>query len=332
MKAIVYHTYGSPDVLHLADLPKPAPKNGEILMKVHASSVAYGEIAVRNFANISHREFNMPALFWLLARISFGWRKPKNPILGNEFAGVVEAIGEGVTRFKVGDAVFGYRGQTMGAYTEYLCTPAEGMLAPLPAHLGFAEAAVVPYGALTALTLLRKLNIQTGQRVLINGASGRIGTFALQIAKHLGAEVTAVCGTARMDYMRALGADHVLDYTRDDFTKGNTRYDFILDVLGRSSFKACRRILTPQGVYFPISFKFPAVLQMLRTRRSQGQRVHLGLSDEKPADMATIASMFAAGALTAMVDRCFPLEEAAEAHRYYESGSRAGNVALLVTH
>jgi NADPH:quinone reductase-like Zn-dependent oxidoreductase len=331
MKAIVYDNYGSPDVLRLADMPKPMPKNGEILVKVHAASVAYGEVAVRNFANISHREFNMPALFWLLARFSFGLRRPKNPILGNEFAGVVEAVGDGVTRFQVGNAVFGYRGQAMGTYVEYLCTPAEGLVAPLPPHLGFAEAATVPYGALTALTLLRRLNIQAGQRVLINGASGRIGAFALQIAKHLGAEVTAVCGAARMAYVRALGADEVLDYARDDFTRGDTRYDFILDVLGRSSFRACRRVLTPHGVYFPISFKFPAVVQMLRTRRSAGQRVHLGLSDEQPADMATVATLLESGALKAIVDRCFPLEEAAAAHRYYESGGRAGNVALVVT-
>ncbi|MCU0512132.1 MAG: NAD(P)-dependent alcohol dehydrogenase [Anaerolineae bacterium] len=330
MKAIVYHTYGSPDVLHLADVPQPAPARGEILVQVRAASVGYGEVAVRNFASISPREFNMPSLFWLLARFSFGLRKPANPILGNEFAGVVAAIGEGVTRFKVGDAVFGYRGQMMGTYAEYLCLPADGMVAPLPPQLGFIEAAVVPYGALTALTLLRRLNIQPGQRVLVNGASGRIGTFALQIARHLGAEVTAVCGTARVDYVRALGARRVLDYTRDDFTRDDTRYDFILDILGRSSFAACRRVLTPQGVYFPISFKLPAVLAMLRTRGTAGQRVHLGISDEKPADMATIASMVAAGTLTAQVDRSFPLAEAAAAHRYYESAGRAGNVALVV--
>jgi NADPH:quinone reductase-like Zn-dependent oxidoreductase len=330
MKAIVYHQYGSPDVLQLAEIAKPAPKDGEVLIKVRATSVSYGEIAVRNFANISHREFNMPALFWLLARFSFGLRTPKNPILGNEFAGTVEAVGSGVTRFKVGDVVFGYRGQAMGAYTEYICMNAEGMLAPIPPNLGSPEAAVVPYGALTALTLLRRLNIQPGQRVLVNGASGKIGAFALQIAKHLGAEVTGVCGAERMAYVRALGADHVLDYKRDDFTRGDVAYNLIIDVLGRSSFAACQRVLTPRGVYFPVSFKMPAVLQMLRTRNSTGQRVHLGLSDEKPSDMVTVAEMLESGALKSFVDRCFSLEDAADAHRYYESGSRAGNVAIIV--
>ncbi len=330
MKAIVYTQYGSPDVLHLAEIAKPAPKAGEVLVKVRAASVGYGETAVRNFANISHREFNMPALLWLFARLSFGLRKPKNTILGSEFSGTVEGVGAGVTRFKVGDAVFGYRGQAMATYVEYLCMSADGLIAHLPKNLGFAEAAAVPYGALTALTLLRRLNIQPGQRVLVNGASGKIGTFALQIAKHLGAEVTGVCGTERMAYVRALGADHVLDYKHDDFTRGDVRYDLIIDVLGRSSFKACQRVLTPQGIYFPVSFKMPAVLQMLRTRNSKGQRVHLGMSDEKPADMTTISTMFAEGSLKAIVEHCYPLEEAADAHRFYESGSRAGNVALVL--
>jgi NADPH:quinone reductase-like Zn-dependent oxidoreductase len=330
MKAIVYHQYGSPDVLQLAEIAKPAPKDGEVLVKVRAASVSYGETVARNFANISHREFNMPTLFWLLARFSFGLRKPKNPILGIEFAGTVEAVGSGVTRFKVGDAVFGYRGQAMGTYTEYLCMNADGMLAPIPPNLGFPEAAVVPYGALTALTLLRRLNIQPGQHVLINGASGKIGAFALQIAKHAGAEVTGVCGAERMAYVRALGADHVLDYKRDDFTRGDVVYDLIIDVLGRSSFAACQHVLTPQGVYFPVSFKLPAVWQMLRTRNSTGQRVHLGISDEKPADMVTVAQMLESGALKSFVDRCFSLEDAPDAHRYYESGSRAGNIAIIV--
>lgn len=330
MKAIVYNEYGSPDVLHLAEVAKPQPKEGEVLVKVRAASVSYGEIAARTFGKMPAREFNMPAVLWLFARISFGLRKPKKPILGIEFAGTVEAVGSGVTRFKVGDAVFGYPGQAMGTYAEYLCISANGMIAHLPEGLGYAEAAVMPYGALTALTLLRKLDIQPGQRVLVNGASGRIGTFALQIAKHLGAEVTGVCGAERMEYVRALGADHVLDYKRDDFTRGSDRYDLIIDVLGRSSFEACQRVLTPKGVYFPVSFKLPEVLQMLRTRNSQGQRVHLGMSDEKPADMTTIAKMVEDGALTTFVDRCFSLEDAADAHRYYESGSRAGNVAIIV--
>lgn len=330
MKAIVYHNYGSPDVLHLAEIAKPAPKEGEVLVKVRAASVSYGEIAARTFGKMPAREFNMPALFWLFARLSFGLRKPKNPILGIEFAGTVEAVGGGVTRFKVGDAVFGYRGQAMGTYAEYLCMIADGMIAPLPESLGFAEAAVTPYGALTALTLLRRLDIQPGQRVLVNGASGRIGTFALQIAKHMGAEVTGVCGAERMEYVRALGADHVLDYRRDDFTRSGERYDLIIDVLGRSSFEACQRALTPNGVYFPVSFKMPAVLQMFKTRNSKRQRVHLGMSDEKPADMVTVAKMVEDGVLTTFVDRCFSLEDAADAHRYYESSSRAGNVAIIV--
>jgi NADPH:quinone reductase-like Zn-dependent oxidoreductase len=330
MKAIVYYEYGSPDVLQLAEISKPTPKPNELLVKVNTTSVSYGEIAARTFANVSPSEFNMPSLFWLLARFSFGWRKPKNPILGIEFAGIIEAVGTDVTTYKPGDVIFGYRGQAMGCHTEYICVPADGLIAHKPAHISDAEAAVIPYGALTALTLLRRLNIQQGQRVLINGASGRIGSFAVQLAKHAGAHVTAVCGTARTQYVKALGADEVLDYTRDDFTKSGEAYDLIFDVLGRSSFEACKAVLKPQGVYFPVSFKWNAIRQALATRNSNGQRVKIGLSDEKPADMQTIKQLIEAGAIKAFVDRCYPLEQTADAHRYYESNSRAGNVVIMV--
>ena len=199
MKAIVYTEYGPPDVLHLAEVETPAPQRNELLIRVSAASVGYGDLMARNFGNISAGAFNMPAILYFPARVAFGWRKPKKPILGSEFAGTVAAVGAAVTRFKPGDAVFGYRGPNMGAYAEYLCMPEDGIVALKPVNLSDAQAAAVPYGGLTALTLLRRVNIRPGQKVLINGASGGIGAAAVQLAKHYGAEVTGVCSTPRLE-------------------------------------------------------------------------------------------------------------------------------------
>lgn len=328
MKAIVYTEYGSPDVLRLAEVATPAPQANEILVRVNAASVNFGDLMARTFGNISAREFNMPAFFYYPARLAFGWRKPKQPILGSEFAGEVAAVGSAVTRFQVGDAVFGYRGPQMGAYAEYLCVAEGGMVAHKPASLSLAEAATVPYGALTALTLLRHVELQPGQRVLINGASGNIGAALVQLARQRGAHVTGVCGTPRLGYLKALGAEEVIDYTREDFTQRSETYDLIFDVLGRSSFARCRRVLTPQGVYFPVSFKMKAVTQMMWTKMFGSQKVICALSDEQPADLEMIKEMIEAGGYTASVDRCFAMEDAAAAHRYAESGQKQGSVVI----
>ena len=255
MKAIVYTKYGSPDVLHLAEVEKPTPKDNEILVKVHATSVNYGDIAARNFKEITPQKFNMPLIIWFMAKISFGLRKPTNPILGSEFAGEVESIGKDVQRFKEGDQVFGYVGPNMGAYEEYLCMPEDGCVAIKPANMTYEEAAVVPYGAIMALNLLGKVNIQPGQKVLINGASGGIGSAAVQLARHhFGAEVTGVCSTQRLEYVKSLGADKVIDYTKEDFTQNGETYDLIFDVLGKSSFSRCKNSLKSKGnpVFLPV--------------------------------------------------------------------------------
>lgn len=330
MKAVVYTEYGPPEVLHLAEVAKPTPKENEILIRVHATPVNYGDMLARNFASITPSKFNMPALLWLFARLSFGWRKPKNSILGSELAGVVEAVGEAVTQFKPGDQVFAYSGMTMGAYAEYICLPATGMVALKPANLSYAEAAALPYGGLMALSLLRKGKLQAGQKILINGASGGIGSLAVQLAKHFGAHVTGVCSTPRVEYVKALGADQVIDYTKTDFTEGSARYDLVFDILGRSSFDRCRRVLTPNGIYLLASFKGDKLLQMLLTARRDGQKVICAFANEQVADLVFLKELAEAGEVKTLIDRCYPLTEAAAAHRYYEEGPKAGHVLITL--
>ena len=329
MKAIVYKEYGSPDVLHLEEIAKPAPKDNEVLIRNHATTVNFGDLMARNYKAISPRQFNMLFLFWLMAKISFGLNRPKNPILGSEFAGEVEAVGSAVTRFKPGDQVFGYLGQSMGAYAEYFCMPENGVLAIKPANMTYEEAAVVPYGAIMALNLLRKANLQPGQKVLINGASGGIGSAAVQIAKHFGAEVTGVCGTPRLEFVKSLGADHVIDYTVEDFTKNGETYDLIFDILGKSSFARCKNSLKPNGILLYASFKMKQLVQMLWTSRSgSGKRVICSIAPGSLEDLNSVKELVEAGKIKAIIDRCYPMEQAAEAHRYVEEGHKKGNVVI----
>ncbi|TVR25076.1 MAG: NAD(P)-dependent alcohol dehydrogenase [Anaerolineaceae bacterium] len=329
MKAIVYNEYGSPDVLQLESVQKPTPKDNEVLVRIRATTVGYGDLLARNF-KYSRSAFNMPSLFWLPARIAFGYNRPAQRILGSEFAGEVAAIGKNVTRFKVGDPVFGYPGASFGAYAEYLCMREDGLLTIKPADMTDPEAATIPYGALTALSLLRKVAIQPGQRVLINGASGSIGAAALQLAKHYGAEVTGVCGTPRMDFVKALGADHVIDYTKQDFTQNGQTYDLIVDVLGKCSFSHCRDSLKPEGVLLLASFKARQALRMLWTSLTGGKKMICALSSYKPEDLTHIKELVEAGQIKAVIDRCYPLEQAASAHRYVESGAKTANVVIVM--
>lgn len=318
------------DVLHLGEVEKPTPKDNEVLLRVHATPVNFGDLIARKIGKISSKEFYMPALFWLFTRIEFGFSKPKKHILGSEFAGVIEAVGKAVKRFKIGDPVFGYRGMSMGANAEYVCMPEDGMVALKPVNMTDEEAAAVPYGALTALNLLRKVNIQKGQKVLIIGASGAIGSAALQLARHFGAEVTGVCGTPRVEMVKALGADKVIDYTREDFTQSGETYDLIVDILGKSSFSRCKRVLKPNGRILYASFKMKQLFQMLWTSRIGDKKVICALSSERPDDLNFIRELVEKGKIKSVIDRCYPLEQTAEAHRYAETGHKKGNVVITV--
>jgi NADPH:quinone reductase-like Zn-dependent oxidoreductase len=330
MNAIVYDRYGGPDVLHLEDVAELVPEDDELLIRVRAARVGFGDLYARDFASVSPRAFSMPLALWLPARLAIGVRRPRRRILGSELAGEVNAVGKAVTRFRPGDAVFAYPGQSFGAYAEYLCMREDGMVARMPGNMAFEEAATVPYGAVTALNLLRRVGVGRGQSVLVLGASGGIGSYALQIAKHYGARVTAVCSTPGVEMVRTLGADRVIDYTREDFTRDGERYDLILDVVRKTTFARVRGSLSPTGVHLMASFKTRHLVQMMWTRLRGGQRVVCAMSMDRPADLETVRELVEAGALRTVIDRRFPLEQAAEAHRYAEGHGRRGHVVITV--
>jgi len=327
MKAIVYTEYGPPDVLQLQEVEKPIPKEDEILIRVRATPIVYGDLIARNF---TLGQFNMPTLFWLPTRMDFGLRKPRKKILGSEFAGEIEAVGQAVKRFKKGDPVFGYRGPSFGAYAQYLCMPEDGCVAIKPANMTYEAAAAVPFGSMVALGLLRKGDIQSGQKVLINGASGGIGSLAVQLAKHFGAEVTGVCGTPRLEFVKTLGADKVIDYTQEDFTTSGETYDLIIDVLGKSSFSRCKNSLNQNGRYVLASYKMRQLFQMLQTAVIGSKKVICVVAPTKTKDLIFVKELIEAGKITSVIDRTYPLEQTAEAHRYVEKGLKKGHVVITV--
>jgi len=332
MKAIVYTTYGPPDVLQLKEVKKPTPRKKEILIRVYATPINFGDILARNFKNVSPRTFSMPMPLWLPTRILLGFRKPRKRILGSEFAGEIAAVGKDVELFKKGDQVYGYRSMNFGANAEYLCMPEKGVVAQKPDRMTFEEAAAVPYGAITALNLLKKVNIQNGQKVVINGASGAIGSYAVQLAKYFGAEVTGVCSTPRLELVKSLGSDKVIDYTREDFAKSGETYDLIVDILGKSSFSHCKSALKENGRYLLASFKMKQLFQMIWTSITGGKKVICALSPERAEDLIYIKELIDAGKIKSVIDRCFPLEQTAEAHRYVEEGYKKGNVVITIYH
>jgi NADPH:quinone reductase-like Zn-dependent oxidoreductase len=326
MKTAVYQAYGPPQVLHIVESEKPEPEENELLIRVKARSVNYGDLFARQ--GIPRERFNMPGFLYLPVKLVFGAKKPKIKVLGSEYSGIVESVGAKVSRFKAGDEVYGYLGQNMGANAEYLTVKETGTLELKPRNLSFEEAATVPYGTMTAYSLLQKREIRLGQEVLIIGASGSIGAAALQLCKMKGARVSAVAGTPRMEYAFSLGADRVIDYRKEDFTQDGMTYDLIMDIIGKSSFSAVKNSLKGNGVYFCVSFKTRELLQMLMNTFRGGRRVLCALSSESAENLAAVGTLIEEGKLTVRVDRSFPLDRIAEAHAYAESDERKGSVVV----
>jgi NADPH:quinone reductase-like Zn-dependent oxidoreductase len=319
MKAIVYERYGAPDVLELREVIKPVPKENEILIKVRATTVAAGDCRMRRADPFPARLFNGL------------WRPKRINILGFELAGVVESTGSGVTRFKPGDEIYGACGTGFGGYAEYKCLPENGAITHKPTNMTFEEAAAVPIGAYTALQFLRKGNIQRGSRVLIYGASGSVGTYAVQLAKVFGAEVTGVCSTSNVELVKSLGADRVIDYTKVHIADDTSVYDIIFDTVGKSPFQACVKQLTPTGFYLRAVHMTPSpLLQGLWVSLTSGRKVIGGVSKENVEDLTYLKELIEAGSLRSVIDRRYPLEQASEAHHYVDQGHKKGNVVLTV--
>lgn len=330
MRALIRTEYGGPEVLRPTELPTPDPGPGEVRVRVRATSVNYGDLTARDFPGTGSRRFNMPAPLFHAARLQFGWSRPRNPLLGSEYAGEIDAVGPGVMTFAPGDRVLGYRGPRMGAYAERLVEKAAGMIAPLQGGIAFQDAAVLPYGGTTALALLDAVGLEKGEGILVVGASGSIGAAAVQIARARGARVAGVAGPRNQDLLRELGVEQAFDYTRDDPAEAGVRVDVVFDVLGRLGFERARRVLTPAGRYMPVSFKGGALVDALRSRRSGRQRVRIALAPERPEILRRVSGLIADGSLRPARPRAFDLADGAEAHRYAEGEGRSGHVAILV--
>ena len=328
MKAIVWTKYGSPDGLQLREVATPTPKDNEVLIKVHA--------ATASTADTEFRRLKFPLLFAIPLRLYLGFRKPNRmTILGTEFAGEIVSAGKEVTRYQPGDQVFGYTGLGMGTYAEYLCVPEKpsalaSVMGEKPANMTYEEAAAIPFGGLEALHSLRQANIQIGQRVLINGAGGSIGTYSVQLAKHYGAEVTGVDKPGKLAMLRSIGADHVIDYTQEDFTKSGQTYDVILDTIGKSSFSGSLRSLKENGTYLNANPGLFGGVRMRWISKRSSKRVIPWTAGYTANNLLALKGLTEAGTIKAIIDRRYPLEQIAEAHRYVETGHKKGNVVIVV--
>lgn len=322
MKAIVYKKYGSPDVFESKELEKPTPEPGEVLIKVFASTVTAADCMMRRGDTI-------------LSRLLLGLIKPgkKYQILGTEFSGIIEATGSKVKKFKPGDEVYAFRGFGTGCYAQYKCMNENGSLAIKPGNISFEEAASVVDGATTALFFLKeKAKIQKGQKVLINGASGSIGTFAVQLAKYFGADVTGVCSTKNIELVKSLGANKVIDYTKEDFIRTGDTYDIIFDTVGKSSFARCKKALNSNGKYVVTLMTFKVILQSILTKSGNNKKVIFAMSLNKTEALNFIRTLIEEGKLITIIDRHYSLEELGEAHAYVEKGHKKGNVVISIMH
>jgi NADPH:quinone reductase-like Zn-dependent oxidoreductase len=326
MKAVLWTAYGPPEVLRLGEVEKPSPRENEVLIRIRATTAFAGDCEMRSL--------KIPVLYRLPMRAYVGFRRPKRiTILGQELAGEVESVGRDVKRFHEGDPVFGTTGFHLAAYAEYICLPegpGAGALAIKPSNLDFAQAAAVPVGGLEALHFIRQANIRRGQRVLINGAGGSIGTIAVQLARDLGAEVTAVDGNGKLEMLRSIGADHVIDYSREDFTKGGQVYDVIFDVVGKSPFSGSLRSLKQGGIYLLGNAGLSQMMRGAWASRKGGRKVIVGTASHRVEDLVSLKELIEAGRLHPVIDRSYPLEKIAEAHAYVDTGAKKGNVVITV--
>lgn len=322
MRAAVYERYGPPEVLHLAEVPVPVPRDDEVAIRVHATTVSVADFRCRSFT--------VPLSYWIPARLALGVFRPRRSILGGEVAGVIEAIGRAVTRFAVGDRVFAATLMHGGGYAETVCLPQTGVIAPMPETMSFEQAAAVPIGARAALHFLDKAQLQPGQRVLVYGASGSVGSYAVQLAKVLGAEVTGVCSNANLELVRSLGADRVIDYTKENFAAAGAIYDVVFVAVPKAAFSDCMAALRPGGFYLDVTSPVRTVA-MRWAARTSGKRIATGEHPPEDAEgLLRLRRIIDEGRLRAVIDRCYPLEQIVEAHRYVEHGHKKGNVVITV--
>ena len=324
MKAVICTKYGPPDVLQLKEVEKPIPKDNEVLIKVHATTVTSADVRMRSFT--------VPRSYWLFARIALGLRKPKKVILGSELAGEIESVGKDVKLFKKADPVFAYLGHSIGAYAEYICMPENGCLAIKPVNVTYEEATAISFGGNTALHFLKKGNIQSGQKVLIYGASGDVGTFAVQLAKYFGAHVTGVSSTTNLELVKSLGADRVIDYTKEDFSRSGVTYDVIFDTVGKSSFSGCMRSLKNEGIYLQTVAAPALSVRMRWASMTSSKKLIGGTATPKTENLIFLKELMEAGKIKVVIDKRYPLEQIVEAHRYVEAGHKKGNVVITFDH
>lgn len=322
MKAVVYRQYGGPEVLRFTEVATPVPKDDEVLIKIHATTVTAGDWRMRSL--------DVPKGFGLLSRLALGVTGPRQPILGTELSGVITGIGKAVTKFKQGDAVFAFPGIRMGCHAEYRCMSQEGAVALKPANLDHDQAAALSFGGTTALHFLREAKLSAGEKVLINGASGAVGTAAVQLARHFGAEVTAVCSAGNAALVRSLGADHIIDYTTEDFTRNSRVYDVIMDTAGTAPFARSSASLRDGGRLLLVLGSLRGLLSMPWIALTSGRKVIGGTAKAKPSDLRLLADLAERGELTPVIDRRYRFDEIVEAHRYVDTGRKKGNVVITL--
>ncbi|WP_439610103.1 NAD(P)-dependent alcohol dehydrogenase [Reyranella sp.] len=324
MKAFVYRRYGGPDVVELAEVPTPVPRDNEVLVRIHATTVTSGDWRVRTL--------HVPTGLGLVARLAIGFTRPRQPIMGSEMAGTIESVGKDVTRFRVGDEVFGFPGGAMGCHAQYRTMPEDGRIARKPANRSFEEAASLPFGASTSLHYLRKARIKAGDAVLVIGASGGVGSAMVQLAKHFGAQVTGVTSTNNLALVASLGADRVIDYTREDFTARGETYDIVVDTVGKTPFARCRSVLKDKGRLLAVAAGMPEMLASVWAPLTGSRRVIAGPAEERVGDIPDIAALAEAGALKPVIDRRYRFAQMPEAHAYVETGRKRGSVVVSVEH